>query len=334
MEWGNHWTVTRVLGAGAAVGLVMSMSACGGGEAAGDGDAKGKIALSLNGNNEYTQCLATGAMKVLDEAGYDLVVREAGFTTSKELANIENMLTQGVKGLMIQPTTTESAARGAKLAAAQDIPVTGAMAPGAAGLESFIGTVSVAEEQAGRDIGAWLTTNYPEGGEVVVVEGSLGQGRSEAIDDGLDEALSGSGFTIVARQPGDFDRRKAQDIVENALQANPDAKFVVSYAANMGDGIAQYLKESGRDDIVNITRDGDSEMLEWIETPYLTADMYYSAADVGAAMAEQILESIDGGGDELDPFTHEIKETMVTKDTIGDQPPLCYDEYLDEVGLS
>ncbi len=329
-----------VLAAGIGVVLVASLAGCGSGDGSdgsdgsAGGDGKGVVALSVNGNNEYTQCLATGAKKALTDAGYDLVVREAGWTTSKELSNIESLLAQGVKGLMIQPTTTQSAARGAKLAHSQDVPVTGAMAPGATGLDSFIGTVSVEEERAGNDIGEWLKSSYPDGGEVVVVQGSLGQGRSEAIDDGLNAALESSSFKIVVRQPGDFDRRKAQDVVENALQAHPNTKFIVSYAANMGDGIAQYLKGAGRDDIVNVTRDGDSEMLDWLETPYLTAVMYYSAADVGSAMAEQIIASLKDGGGKVDPFTHQIVEKMVTKDDIGDQSPLCYQEYLDKVGLS
>lgn len=323
-----------------ALGLALiaggaTLSGCGGEDgASGAGGAadKGTIGLSLNGMVPYTQCLATGVMKALDGTGYELVVRQADFTTSKELSNIESMISTGVKGLIVQPTTTESAARGARQAKAAGIPVSGALAPGAGGLENFVGTVSVEEEQAGQGYGEWLIEHVPEGGKVVVVQGSLGQGRSEAIDKGLDAALAGHDeFQIVARQPGDFDRGKAITIVQNALKAHPDVKVVISYAAAMGNGIAQYLKQSGHEDVINITRDGDEEMLKWIETPFLKADMYYSAAQVGELMAQQVMESIAAGGKRVEPFTRPTDQQMRTAEQLASAPPLCYDEYLAQV---
>ena len=115
-----------------------------------------------------------------------------------------------------------------------------------------------------------------------MIQGVVGQGFSEKIDAGLDASLKGSNFKLVLRQAGNFDRAQAITITQNALKAHPDLKVVVDYAATMGDGIAKYLQDIHRPDIIHVTSDADTEMLHWIKTPYLRASRWYSSAATGS----------------------------------------------------
>src|SRR5699024_850039 len=101
--------------------------------------------------------------------------------------------------------------------------------------EYLSGVAFVDSVKGGRMIGDWLKENA-EPGKVVVVQAVLGQGFSENIDTGLDESLAGSGFEIVVREQGYFDRTQGTEVVQRALQAHPDVTVVVDYAAAMGNG--------------------------------------------------------------------------------------------------
>lgn len=320
-------------------GLLFSgsvLAACGGDDSpvGGGESAGGKIGLTLNGVVPYTQCVTTGAYKALDGTKYELLVLDSQFDTSKELSNMQSLISQRVKGIVIQPNTTQSVTRGALLAQRADIPVTDCLVPGPfPGDKHLVGVVNPQNERGGEMIAEWLIETVPDGGEVIVVQGVLGQGFSEQLDKGLDKgfAKAGGKFKVVTRQPGNFDRKTAIDVTQNALKAHPDAKIIVDYAAAMGNGISSYLSGAGRDDVVHVTSDADDELLKWIKTPYCRATRYYSAAQTGELAMMKLLEVVEGNKDRAEPYSSDIELSIRTKEDIDQAVPFCYDEYKDKV---
>ncbi|MER7922304.1 sugar ABC transporter substrate-binding protein [Streptomyces sp. NPDC096057] len=302
---------TGLLAAGtvAAGGL---LTACGSSANAVQGrTGSGKtIGVSLNGVNGYTTYLMEGVLKELDGTGYKFVGVQNNFDSSTELGNIQNLLSQGIAGLVVLPTDASTIARAAKVAAAQGVAVSNALWSGKSNADRyFAGVADLDSVEGGRMIGRWLLANV-EPGKVIVVQGIVGQGFSERIDKGLDQALAGSGFEIVLRQQGYFDRNTATKIVESGLQAHPDVKAVVSYAASMGDGIAAYLKSAGITDVKHVTSDCDDEMLTWLGTPYLSAARYYSAAQTGQIAVRAVRAKLEG---RTPGFLGKVDQTIMTK---------------------
>lgn len=338
----------RFLGTAAAVsGLALSgplLAACGNSTGSADTSAAGgatstsaggsgaggsgkTIGVSLNGLVEYTRYVAQGVAKALDGGGYQLKVVQANFDQQTELRNIEALTSQGVAGIVINPNTVDAIISAVR--SAHQAKIANALAlwarPGP--LDQYVDGVSALDSVGGgKMIGEWLIKNAKPG-KTIVVQGVVGQGFSERIDDGLNEALKGSGFDVVVREQGFFDRNKAIGVVERALQAHPDATTIVSYAAAMADGIASYLQQNKIDGITHVTSDGDKEMLTWIKTPYLKANRYYSAAETGLLAGQVVRNVIEGKKPE---FNNPIFQTMMTADNVDavlKDHPMSYPEF-------
>lgn len=318
-----------LLKAGAGLALAPGLLAgCGGGDGGGGAPARRarKIGLSLVGSYPFARCLATGAYAALEGSGYELVVRQAEFSSARESANITAFMADRVAGLVIQPVAVESATRGAQFAQQAGVKVSACMSPGPGpGSKFFAGVAEVSSLQGGRLIGGWLKANVPRGGKVVVVQGLLGQGISEGLDLGLDEALATAGgrFEIVARGPGNLDGAQAVALVRRSLALHPDASIVVDYAAVMGDAISRYLRNAGRRDVVHVTSDGDAATLRWLDTPYLRATRYFSAAQAGREATQVALEAIRKDAATVTPFTRVVAQSMRTGADIGQATPYC-----------
>lgn len=297
------------------------------GSTGGGGGRSQTIGLSLNGLVEYDKQVAEGVASALHGSGYNLKVVEANFTDSTELSNLQSLLDQGVAGLIILPNTINNVLTAVKTAHSKNIPTSLCLWAVPTPLDPYMkGVAYVDSVKGGKMIGEWLKANAKPG-KTVVVEGVLGQGFSENLNAGLDASLAGSGFQIVVREQGYFDRTKATDVVQRALQAHPDITTVVDYAAAMGDGIASYLKQQNITHITHVTSDGDPEMLTWLGTPYLAASRYYSAAQTGVVGADIVLHALQG---KTVPFRNPVEEIMLTaqnKATVIAQDPLEYSAY-------
>lgn len=289
------------------------------------------IGLSLNGLVEYDKQVGEGVAKALDGSGYDLKVLQANFTDATELSNLESFVAQGVAGLVILPNTLNNVLTGLKKAKAADIPASLCLWAIPTVIDDYLkGVAFVDSVKGGQMIGDWVKANAKPG-KIVVVQGVVGQGFSENIDKGLDKSLAGSGFEVVVREQGYFDRTKGTEVVQRALQAHPDITVVVDYAAAMGDGIASYLKQQGITDITHVTSDGDAEMQTWLGTPYLAASRYYSAAETGLIGGNIMLNVLNGKPVE---FKNPVTQVMMTKENMSDvlaKTPMSYPEYANKL---
>ncbi|WP_283135205.1 sugar ABC transporter substrate-binding protein [Rhizohabitans arisaemae] len=330
----NRRSLLRGAAALGGLGLLAPvLSACGAAAepAAGAGSGAvgaGKtIGVSLNGLVEYTKYVAQGIAKAMEGTGYQLKVVQANFDVQTELKNLESLISQGVAGMVVLPNTVDTVLAGVKQAKAANIPTGIALWASPGPLDEYVQGVSFVDSVGGGTmIGDWLKKNGKPG-KVIVVQGVVGQGFSERIDQGLDASLKGSGFEIVVREQGFFDRSKAVGVVENALQAHPDATTVVSYAAAMGNGISAYLKQNNITGVTHVTSDADTEMLTWLGTPYLAATRYYSAAETGTLAAQAVRAAIEGG---TPTFKNAVFQDMMTsknKDELIAKAPLNHPQF-------
>jgi ribose transport system substrate-binding protein len=124
------------------------------------GPTTGVIGLTLNGLNEYTKGVATGAYKALEGTEYELQVVQVNYDAAEELAAAESFVAQGVVGLVIQPNTVESAGAAAETAFNEGIPVGNCIWPGPSDADQFfVGVAELDSVEGGRLIGEWLIEN-------------------------------------------------------------------------------------------------------------------------------------------------------------------------------
>jgi ABC-type sugar transport system substrate-binding protein len=273
------------------------------------------IGLSLYADDAYTRSVASGVVAALKGSGYALLARRADLSASKEAANLQSFVGRKASGIVVLPVSVETSTRGAQMAQSASIAVVDALYPGPGGTgdKFFAAAVDYGGEAGGRTVGRYLLDHAPQGGEIVVVQGILGQGDSEQLDGGLDAALAGHPrFRVVARGPGGQTAAGAVAVVRQALAAHPRASIVVDYGAVMGDAIAAYLQSIGRRDILHVTAGATPQTGRWLGTPYLRATRYWSAAEVGREAASTLLQVIRDENEQADPFLRNIAQKMRT----------------------
>jgi ribose transport system substrate-binding protein len=271
------------------------------------------IAVSLNVANAYAAYVAQGVLEATKGTGYKFRAVVNNADASTELTNIENLISSGIAGLVILPVNADTAAKGAQLCADKGIAYGNALWPGKSSADKYFTGVSFVDStKGGQLIGEYLKA-HGKPGPTIVVQGILGQGFSEFIDKGLNAAIAGSGFDVVVRQQGFYSRTMATNIVQTGLAAHPTTTAIVTYAASMSDGVAQFLKSRKLTHITHIASDCDEELTMWLKTPYCNATRYYSAAQSGLLAAKAVRAKLEGG---TPVFLNLLTEEMVTGATI------------------
>ena len=212
--------------------------------------------------------------------------------------------------MIVLPVSVETATRGAQMGQAAAQAVVDGLYPGPNGNADkyFAAAVGYGGETGGTAIGRYLIGAAPHGGQVIVVEGLLGQGASEPMDRGLDAALAGHpSLRVVARGPGNLTAQGALAVVREAFAANPRASIVVDYGAVMGDAIAAFLQQTGRRNVLHVTAGATPTTPRWLGTPYLRATLYWSAAEVGRTAAQTLLQVVRDKDEQADPFLHTLE---------------------------
>jgi ABC-type sugar transport system substrate-binding protein len=296
------------------------------------------IAVLTNGFNVYTRYLASGVRKGLEGTGYKFVGRQSNFDADREVANFEELISIGVAGIIVLPHTLKSSGQGYAAAKKAGIPIVdliGFEAPPPD--QGVIARLRNINPESAHLLAKWITQKT-DPCEILIVSSVPGQGFSEIYTRWFSEGLQlhGKGrWNIVDNQPGYYNRFTAMRAARKMLAAHPDAKVIVDYAAEMGIGIASYLKKEDRRGIVTITSDGVEEMLPWMKEGWLTASRFYSPAEHGLAGVRVLRNYIENGkkpnGGVLDV---DLSGGIVTNENVDDwvqKLPLCYDEHMVEV---
>ena len=108
-------------------------------------------------------------------------------------------------------------------------------------------------------------------GNVIILEGTQGNGPTIDRQAGLMEKFEGTGINIVSDQAADYNRAKATEVTENVLQANSDVAAIVAHSDEMAIGAYNAANAAGRaGDIMFFGMDGQKEALEMILNGELT----------------------------------------------------------------
>ena len=181
--------------------------------------------------------------------GITLVETDGENSAPKQTADVEAAITQGVDGIIISPIDTVAMAPVLQQAVEAGIPVVtiDRRVDGVEGILSHVGADNVI---GGEAQGQLIVDSYPDGANIVNLQGQ--PGSSPAIDRnaGVHNVLDGMSdkYVFVAEQTANFSRTEAVTVTE-AILAGLDAPPDVIVAANddMALGALQVVDEQGLD---------------------------------------------------------------------------------------
>lgn len=213
------------------------------------------IGMSQANNAEpYRQVMnndITAAAKKVD--GFDVKIADAAQDNSKQVADVENFLTQKIDLLIISPNEAKPLTGVVKKAYDQGIPVIvlDRKVEGDA-YTAFIGGDNVAIGKAAGEY--YAKTLLPEGGTVIEIAGLPGATPAAERAQGFREGIKGNPkIEIIASQPGDWLREKGQSVADALLKVHPDVDAIYAHNDPMAEGAYLAAKAAGLETKIKFT---------------------------------------------------------------------------------
>ncbi|TXG80942.1 MAG: sugar ABC transporter substrate-binding protein [Thermomicrobiales bacterium] len=165
-------------------------------------------------------------------------------SSTKQTADLEAMIAQGIDGLVISPNDVAALAPAIQSVIDAGIPVV--TVDRNVTDVATLAHVGADNVEGGRLQGRYLIEILPDGGDVYELQGQ--PGATPAIDrhTGLDEVISAQdAVKIVVSQTAEFARDKAVTVFESALAGNPEPVAVVCANDDMAFGVAEVAQAQG-----------------------------------------------------------------------------------------
>jgi ribose transport system substrate-binding protein len=272
-----------------------------------------------NRNKDYAE-------KNLPDA--QLIITNAEGKAAKQISDVESLMVQGMKVLMISAQDSAALTPIVKSVMEKGIPVVT--------LERSLDVpvtlhVGPHNKPIGALAGKFIVDKLGGKGNVVEIKGDPAVAPAVERHDGFAEAIKGTDIKVIAEQHADWDQEKALKFMEDTLQrfGPGEIQAVYTHNDNMAFGALKAIKAAGRDKegILVIGIDGENRAIRAVANGELTATFTYSTvAPEGVMAAYDLVKGDMGALEKLGTLTKdkdghmeiEIASQMITKDNAAE----------------
>jgi ribose transport system substrate-binding protein len=210
-----------------------------------------------------------------------------------EINLIQSMVTQGVKGIAITPTSpavipalNAAIAKGVKVVLIDnDLP----------GWDKKSSVVSTDNLKGGELAGQYLAQHLKKGGTLAVLEGVAGV---PALDDrvkGMEQALGSSGIKVVGKAPTDCDQNKGVTAAADLLSAHPTVSGIYGACGPPTLGAIQSIQKANRSsNLMLVGFDALPDEVKAIAAGKETASVAQFPAKMGSMGLATLLKAVQG----------------------------------------
>jgi ribose transport system substrate-binding protein len=245
--------------------------------------------------------------------GAEVVVTDGQGEGSKQSADVDDLITQGVDVLLLTPLTADELTPAAQRALDAGIPVITLDRAVSIDVTQHIGADN---KLIGRAAAEFVSQTLlgGEGGTVIEIQGVLGASATTDRHDDFVAWLEENdpSVEIIESQTGEYRRENAFDFMNDMLQRYAPGEFDVVYTHNdeMALGAVQSMREAGRlGEAAIVGVDGQNEAIQAIADGDIAATFTYDNA--GKEACESAAKLI--AGESIDPEwildTNQIDET-------------------------
>jgi ribose transport system substrate-binding protein len=262
------------------------------------GQAEGKqlkIAYIRPTNEPYYKYGFDGAKMMAEAVGVQIAGYMSDMRADRELASIEDAITQQVDGIVLMSVSAEGAVAGVNRAYQAGIPIFMIFGYNPDLMDKMVGTVQADCKLSGSTIGKWVAQNI-SGGEVACLMGLPGRGDAECYRDAFKaEAEMNPKIKMVTAVPGDWNRQKAFNQMQNLITSYPKLQAVFVQNEDMSLGALKALEEAGKKgQVAIVSQNGAPYGLESIEQGGIKATVGWSPSQEAALAVRMLVEHLRG----------------------------------------
>ncbi|MEV7398635.1 sugar ABC transporter substrate-binding protein [Aeromicrobium sp. NPDC092404] len=242
-----------------------------------------------------------GYKKGADELGLNMQVSQSNGDITKDIANVQDAISKGAKGLLIIPLSIDAVRPALKQAVDAGICVGVAysdITPGneiTPGIKTYFGTDNA---DGARNLVDVMAKKMGDKGGMVFIGGVASYGATKIIEKNIKSQLAAKhpGIKFLEGQPADYDQAKARSVMQDYVQRYGDKiTGVITAADSMSATVADYLDKSELSGKVTIgSFSGYAPFVEKIKEGKAFATVPQPVVDDGARAMQRIAECIEG----------------------------------------
>jgi ABC-type sugar transport system substrate-binding protein len=301
--------VTRRIALTLGAAALLATGCSGTGASGGNGITIGLAVSTLN--NPFFVELQQGAQEMADQLGAKLTVVDAQNDATNQVNQVQTLVTQGVKAIILNPVDSNQSAPAAKAAEMANIPL-----------------VSVDRAVEGGKVAAEVASNNVSGGSLAAIElgratsgdvahlkGISGASASRDRGQGFEQGLNSGNIKVVATAVADFDRAKGLNETTNLLQGHPGIKGIFAENDEMALGAIKALGARAGKDVMVVGFDGTPDGLKAIQDGTLVATVAQQPKLLGSKAVEQAVKAAKG---EAVQQVVDVEVKVITKKNVAE----------------
>jgi len=304
-----------------AVAATLALTGCAnqgaGSTGATDGSSggKGRIALMMSHmSNEFVTTVASAAQARGQELGYEVTVFDGKQDASTQVGQIEQAVSQGYNGILVEPVSTDGVMPGLLAANDAGVPIA-TIVQKASDQSKAAAYIGGDEVNAGRLQMEKAAAAIGGSGDIAVLWGPLGSDAQLARKQGYDAVLAQNpGIRIAFDSSANWVTAEALTTVENWLSTGADIKAVVAQNDAMAVGAAQAVANAGKTGQIQVFGiDATADGIAAIKAGTVQGTVSQDTPGIGRLGVETMVSII--GGQQVEP---EVLTTAqwVTKDNV------------------
>lgn len=276
--------------------LVLGLSGC----SSSDSDSVKVGLITKTDSNPYFVKLREAAQAEADKSGAELIALAGAFDGDNEgqVSAIENMVGQGVKGILITPNSSTGvldAIQSARDAGVVVIALDTATDPE----DAVDATFATDNKAAGVSQGKWVRGALGDAApQVVMLDGTAGGTVDSFRHDGFLEGfgIAEGSSEIVGQENTNGDQTKAQTAMENLIQRAPGVNALYTINEPAAAGAYQAIQSAGRADAVTIgSIDGSCTGIADVKAGKIGATVLQFPAKMAEQGVQAVVKFADDG---------------------------------------
>ncbi|WP_321786800.1 substrate-binding domain-containing protein [Paraburkholderia sp. J94] len=278
------------------------------------GADKLKVGISMKVlNAPYFSAAMQAAKARVTELGGEPIVTDAQGTMQKQIADVEDLVTRGVKVLIIDPADPEglvSAVNAATAAGVKVIVMDADLDPKA----NYLTLVQSSNRQNGALVGRWVVDTFGDKPlKIALVSGDkgnpVGKARRDGVLEGIVEAqlekLGKANLQIVGQGWGNWTDEGGLKAMEDLLVANKDINLVLGENDSMVLGARRAIESANRQGITLVAAaDGQKEALALIKQGKYGATALNDPALIARTAVDLGFKAANGQAQNLPKITY------------------------------
>lgn len=241
--------------------------------------------------NEYTKRFADAIQEQAEQMEIEVQLYDGNYDASRQNAQVEEMIQNGVDGILIIPQDSEDCVEAVESACEAGIPIVAVNTRvHSEKISSYVGSD---DTEAGKLVAESIAEVLNGAGNIVILEGPIGQSAQQERLKGIKDVLAEyPELHVIGNKTANWSRLEAKSVMTKWLQTFDRIDAVIAENDDMALGALDAIKETDKE-IYVVGIDGSEEGIQAVEEGRMYMTVFQDAESQSQSALDVILKCMN-----------------------------------------